>query len=1219
MVVLRSQRQLCQPERHGDRQHRPGQRQRQRDGDRGPGLQRQAQTTAAGTATDVFGAALPGSDFTLTGTVHTNAGTYVGDAWSFSDPSSNYLPASGTVTDSIGQANANASVTAIAGLIYNGSPQTTAAGRATNVLGHALPSSDFDLTGTVHTNAGTYAGDAWSFSDPSGNYLPASGTVTVSIAPCTLTWIGGDGTTPTAWSDANNWSPGFAPGADGSGSDTLIFNSSDAHTFTSQNDILGLSLASIEITDDDSTPGDDFTISGNAVTLTGPGGITNNMVGTATTVSLAHITLGDSDTWTNSQGTLNLASPIDLAGNTLTVDGAGATNIGDVISGSVAGTDAMVKTGSGTLTLSNTNTYTGTTTINGGTLVVAANGAMGLATDSGIMVASSATLAFAGGVNYTTAEPLTISGTGLGGAGAIESIGSNSFAGSVALAANATINSATSGSTFTLNGNAANNNISIAGGDYALTFAGVGNTLVNGVISGQALVVNGSGIVTLANPANAYSGPTTINAGTLQIASDGSLGSAFNGNYGAVNINAGTLEALETIGNTTLSPITSSRTYTLESSASAIEVDGSQTLTITQSIGGAGALNKTGLGTLVLPANDTYGDTIAEQGTLQTSATSSLGTGAVTMSGGTLELKASATLSSPQTYYNDVIALVNSTIDVENGPAVMGAGHHIHYPQRHHQQRHAAGSDPGDRFPAGRPHLRARYQRRHADPRRPLRRRRSPHHHRQRVGRRGPRRQGLQPGQRDHLQRLRRQHAGREQRLGPGHEGHHHRGHGHGRRRLRSERQLRRLDPTRSRRRPEHRPRHPLRHHQRRAAVRRNLGRRLRRATGQRGEQPALRHRHGEPQQRHVEPLGPERLRARVRGSDLQDHQGQRRHHRRLRQRGDALHAQRHVHRQHANRGRRLRAAHGSPVDPNADHGKRNDLERFGDLRQHGQLHGRRHRTAHEQRAHRQRRLLGRHHGSEPLPTAVSSSSSSGTTTTWTLTLPYAFKVTAPLGDTITAAYTATGNFASDTATVTQTVTKRAITLTAAAWDKIYDGSTAAPGAVPTVTGGSLAVNPVTGENDTLDYTESFTSRNAISTGFISNPLVINQATGSVSDGDGGNSSANYSVTYLNSTAGAILPLAITVTATAATKPFDGNTSVGSSATPANATPTITACTVFTPANPDGAYLAPNAAPNGAYDTLAFTETYASAAAGSARRWSRPVRSTTATAASTTA
>ncbi len=140
-----------------------------------------AQTTAAGTATNVFGASLPSSDFTLTGTVHTNAGTYVGDAWSFSDPSGNYASQSGTVTDSIGQASAHASVTAIGGLIYSGAAQTTAAGTATNVFGASLPSSDFTLTGTVHTNAGTYVGDAWSFSDPSGNYASQSGTVTDSI------------------------------------------------------------------------------------------------------------------------------------------------------------------------------------------------------------------------------------------------------------------------------------------------------------------------------------------------------------------------------------------------------------------------------------------------------------------------------------------------------------------------------------------------------------------------------------------------------------------------------------------------------------------------------------------------------------------------------------------------------------------------------------------------------------------------------------------------------------------------------------------------------------------------------------------------------------------------------------------------------------------------------------------------------------------------------
>ena len=91
---------------------------------------------------------------------------------------------------------------------------------------------------------------------------------------------------------------------------------------------------------------------------------------------------------------------------------------------------------------------------------------------------------------------------------------------------------------------------------------------------------------------------------------------------------------------------------------------------------------------------------------------------------------------------------------------------------------------------------------------------------------------------------------------------------------------------------------------------------------------------------------------------------------------------------------------------------------------------------------------------------------------------------------------------------------------------------------MPTVTGGSLVVSPVT--DTPLDYSESFSSRNAMSSGLLNNPLVINQQSGSVSDGNGG---ANYSVTYQPSTAGAILPLPITVTAATRTKPYDGTTS----------------------------------------------------------------------------
>src|SRR5262249_7650708 len=68
---------------------------------------------------------------------------------------------------------------------YDGNAYTAVA-TATDVNGNPLPASDFNLTATVHTNAGTST-DAWTFHDPSGNYLDASGTVDDSVAQATLT------------------------------------------------------------------------------------------------------------------------------------------------------------------------------------------------------------------------------------------------------------------------------------------------------------------------------------------------------------------------------------------------------------------------------------------------------------------------------------------------------------------------------------------------------------------------------------------------------------------------------------------------------------------------------------------------------------------------------------------------------------------------------------------------------------------------------------------------------------------------------------------------------------------------------------------------------------------------------------------------------------------------------------------------------------------------
>ena len=132
--------------------------------------------TAIGTATGIGGVPLAGLD--VSGTTHTNAGTYSGDTWSFTDSTGNYNDASGTFTDVISKANATVVVTGYS-VTYDGTAHS-ATGSATGIGGATL--TGLDLSGTTHTNAGTYSGDVWSFTDSTGNYNDASGTVNDAIA-----------------------------------------------------------------------------------------------------------------------------------------------------------------------------------------------------------------------------------------------------------------------------------------------------------------------------------------------------------------------------------------------------------------------------------------------------------------------------------------------------------------------------------------------------------------------------------------------------------------------------------------------------------------------------------------------------------------------------------------------------------------------------------------------------------------------------------------------------------------------------------------------------------------------------------------------------------------------------------------------------------------------------------------------------------------------------
>ncbi|MBJ7259935.1 MAG: autotransporter-associated beta strand repeat-containing protein, partial [Chthoniobacterales bacterium] len=164
--------------------------------------------------------------------------------------------------------------------------------------------------------------------------------------------------------------------------------------------------------------------------------------------------------------------------------------------------------GTGTMTLSgaSANLFTNSLTISntGLTVVAAKNGAFGT-TAAGTTLQSGSTIILSN-VTYSTAEALNISGTGVGGNGALRGAGTSSFAGVVTAGANATI-SADSGAALALSGN-------VNGGGNAVTFSGAGNSTVSGVISNGTVVKSGVGTLTLSG-VNTYAGGTLVSEGVL--------------------------------------------------------------------------------------------------------------------------------------------------------------------------------------------------------------------------------------------------------------------------------------------------------------------------------------------------------------------------------------------------------------------------------------------------------------------------------------------------------------------------------------------------------------------------------------------------------------------------------------------------------------------------------------------------------------------------------
>ncbi len=201
-------------------------------------------------------------------------------------------------------------------------------------------------------------------------------------------------------------------------------------------------------------------------------------------------------------------------------------------------------------------------------------------------------------------------------------------------------------------------------GTNALTLTGstAGAGSVSGAIGGSGNITKtGSGTWTFSGT-NSYSGITTVNAGTLSVATIGNGGVA--GNLGQATSAATNL----VLGGGTLqyTGVTAStnRAFTLtDATTSTIDVQsGSANLTISGA-GAAttGALTKVGTGTLTLSgANAFTGLTTVSAGTLAYGASNALGSGDVTVNGATAVLAKGA--------FTDTVG----TVTLENGGTISG-------------------------------------------------------------------------------------------------------------------------------------------------------------------------------------------------------------------------------------------------------------------------------------------------------------------------------------------------------------------------------------------------------------------------------------------------------------------------------------------------------------------------------------------------------------------
>ena len=297
---------------------------------------------------------------------------------------------------------------------------------------------------------------------------------------------------------------------------------------------------------------------------------------------------------------------------------------------------SLTKNGTGTLTITNANTYSGDTNINGGTLQIDNASALGstgsvsfgggtlkygtgITTDLSNRFSTTAAQSYkidTNGNNVNFASGLTSSGGTLtkDGAGTLTLAGANTYSGAT------TIN----GGTLEITGSVTNSSIT---NNSALIFNSASAQSYANVISGTGtLTRSGAGTLTLSG-ANTYTGATNVDGGTLVLGNSASLGGNTPGVNGTSEINMATGTTLRTSlagGMTVHAPIkiASGASVTIGAPATALGTQAFNEFVINGVISGTGAnviFNNTNninqIFTVTLNQKNTYGGNTTLQNT----------------------------------------------------------------------------------------------------------------------------------------------------------------------------------------------------------------------------------------------------------------------------------------------------------------------------------------------------------------------------------------------------------------------------------------------------------------------------------------------------------------------------------------------------------------------------------------------------------------------------